>query len=152
MRKSKFSKEEMENRMCIIPGCPNKGQRSGQYRTDGVEKRKDKCNVHKTTGSDYRYHVKDYCENWDGSVLEGHKCPTPKVWLKYSGSRTVDHKILKSEFKVNGGWRDGDPHHPANLQTICVICETYKTALDHHNRDPYNNPHPFTSEYRKKIV
>lgn len=58
----------------------------------------------------YRKYRKDYCENIDGRL--GYKCTTTVIW---DGMLDVDHI-------------DEDPSHnePANLQTLCKCCHSYK--------------------------
>lgn len=61
----------------------------------------------------YRQYRKDYCENIDGRL--GEKC-TSNVW--WDGMLDVDHI-------------DEDPSNndPANLQTLCKCCHSYKSNV-----------------------
>ena len=78
----------------------------------------------------YLGHRLNYCENKDGRL--GYVCVAHIPW---SGVLQVDHI-------------DGNPHNhdPANLQTLCANCHTYKTHINKDTRTPGRKSKP-TKEY-----
>jgi len=120
------------HRMCKVVGCNNPGHdiTPQEYRLKGRIKRRPLCFEHyyatlavkkgmdpadwRNSYKEYRYNMKNYCENIDGRL--GFKCTT--TIILYCGMLENDHK--------NGVPFD---HSPSNMQTLCSCCHKYKSNI-----------------------
>lgn len=100
---------------CIVEGCNQPGQNTGNRRKDGSVVYRAQCSGHHSHryGMDgsYRIHKKDFCENVDGRL--GFFCTT----------NVLDACMLDVDHINN----NHDDNRPTNLQTLCSCCHNYKT-------------------------
>jgi len=100
---------------CIVEGCNQSGQNTGNKRKDGSVVYRAQCSGHHSMryGLDggYRIYKKDFCENVDGRL--GFICTTNVI---DQCMLDVDHIDYNHE-----------NNNPKNLQTLCSCCHNYKT-------------------------
>lgn len=119
-------------RMCKVVGCNNPGHdiSKTKHKLQGKILRRPLCKQHyyetlavkkgmnpedwRNSYQEYRYNMKNYCENVDGRL--GFKCTT--TIILYHGMLENDHK--------NGVPFDDNP---ANMQTLCSCCHKYKSNV-----------------------
>jgi len=100
---------------CVVSGCNQPGQNTGNYRKDGTVNYRAQCAGHHCLrygmNGGYRIYKKDYCENIDGRL--GFKCTT----------NIIDQCMLDVDH-INHVHED---NRQSNLQTLCSCCHNYKT-------------------------
>ena len=146
---------------CSVKGCCNPRQiinvtKTGrptyrkicvQHKDEGICKKHGVNSIDEVTAKnkgmtvkEYRHSIHpylsnrlDYCENVDGRL--GYVC---KAHIPWEGILQVDHI-------------DGNPHNhdPANLQTLCANCHTYKTHINKDYKTPGRKSKP-TFDYAMK--